>query len=62
MEEYVCSQCGKPAYYDGRCGDGPILMCNCAKKGPYYYDGRCGDGPVSLSDAKPVKVGGWPDR
>lgn len=24
---YVCNKCGKAAYYDGRCGDGPILMC-----------------------------------
>lgn len=27
MTTYVCSACGKEAYYDGRCGDGPILMC-----------------------------------
>ena len=25
--DYVCSKCGKDAYYDGRCGDGAILMC-----------------------------------
>lgn len=29
MDNYVCSVCGKSAYYDGRCGDGPILMCGC---------------------------------
>jgi Protein of unknown function (DUF2934) len=26
---YVCSRCGSGAYFDGRCGDGPILMCGC---------------------------------
>ena len=34
---YVCSQCGASCYYDGRCGDGPILTCGCDKRGP---DGR----------------------
>jgi hypothetical protein len=28
---YVCECCGQPAYFDGRCGDGPILMCNCPR-------------------------------
>lgn len=26
---WKCSRCGMAAYYDGRCGDGPILMCTC---------------------------------
>lgn len=31
MSNYVCDVCGKDAYYDGRCGDGVILMCKCRK-------------------------------
>jgi hypothetical protein len=27
MTNFVCSYCGAEAYYDGRCGDGPILVC-----------------------------------
>ena len=26
---WKCSKCNTSCYYDGRCGDGPILMCNC---------------------------------
>jgi hypothetical protein len=32
MSNYVCSYCGAAAYYDGRCGDGPVLMCGCDKR------------------------------
>jgi hypothetical protein len=28
---YVCYICGMRAYYDGRCGDGPITMCGCGR-------------------------------
>lgn len=65
---YSCSRCGKEAYYDGRCGDGPILMCNCDKyytdgdnsipadrNARIYYDGRCGDGKIVITDAHPQK-------
>lgn len=41
MSNYVCSVCGAGAYYDGRCGDGPVLMCNC-DKGRWIDDGRGG--------------------
>lgn len=41
MSNYVCSRCGAGAYYDGRCGDGPILMCGC-DKGQWINDGRGG--------------------
>ena len=48
MDDYVCSQCHKPCYYDGRCGDGQILMCDCAKLPPY--------------DAHPIRMGSpWED-
>jgi hypothetical protein len=29
VTSYVCSNCGCGCYYDGRMGDGPILMCCC---------------------------------
>ena len=29
--DWVCSRCGNGCYYDGRMGDGPILMCSCDK-------------------------------
>lgn len=40
MTNYVCSRCGSGAYYDGRCGDGPVLMCKCV--GTWVDDGRGG--------------------
>lgn len=42
MSNYVCSNCGEAAYYDGRCGDGPVLTCNCVKRGRWINDGRGG--------------------
>jgi hypothetical protein len=39
---YVCSVCGESAYYDGRCGDGPILTCECDQSGRWVEDGRGG--------------------
>lgn len=55
-DDYMCSRCGATAYYDGRCGDGPVLLCNCAK-GQWIDDGRGGyqDNPTG---AKAVKVSG----
>lgn len=53
-QQYECSECGAAAYYDGRCGDGPILVCGCDKRGPKMYDGRMGDGVITMSNAKPV--------
>lgn len=41
MSNYECSVCGAATYYDGRCGDGPILMCGC-DKGHWVDDGRGG--------------------
>lgn len=45
QSEWSCSHCGAAAYFDGRCGDGPVLLCNCDKgewvdegsRGGYYY-------------------------
>lgn len=41
MHNYVCSHCGVGAMYDGRCGDGPVLVCGC-DKGEWINDGRGG--------------------
>lgn len=53
MSNYVCSRCGAGAYYDGRCGDGPILMCGC-DKGRWIDDGRGGyhDNPTGAQAVK----------
>lgn len=60
---YVCSNCGAGCYYDGRCGDGPILYCECAneKNTTWVNDGR-GGYPIYKNDAKPVPKGDWDDR
>lgn len=26
---WICSKCRKAALFDRRCGDGPILLCDC---------------------------------
>lgn len=33
-----CSKCLKGCYYDGRCGDGAILMCECNAAEDRQYD------------------------
>jgi hypothetical protein len=53
MSNYVCSNCGASAYYDGRCGDGPVLTCPCTKRGHWVDDGR-GGYMVYPNDAHPV--------
>ena len=39
---YICSNCGAPAHFDGRCGDGPVLVCECRNLGKQVDDGRGG--------------------
>ena len=53
---YVCSHCGEPAYYDGRCSDGPVLMCNCVspRNTRWVDDGR-GGYTVNRYNAEPVE-------
>jgi hypothetical protein len=52
---YVCSACGAAAYYDGRCGDGPILMCGCDKRGGRWVNDSHGGGyHTNPSGARPV--------
>jgi len=56
---WACSECGEWAYYDGRCGDPPVLLCGCDQKGPVIEDSRSGS--ISqyypAATAQPIKVG-----
>jgi len=54
MSEWVCSVCGEAAYYDGRCGDGPVLVCGC-DKGEWVDEGNRGGYYINPTGAKPVK-------
>lgn len=56
MENYVCSNCGVPCYYDGRCGDGPILYCECVKRGIYVNEGSRGGYMIYPNNAHPVHI------
>lgn len=53
--KYVCSNCGKECYYDGRCGDGPVLFCDCTKNS-YWVNDRCGGYITYKNDAHPIPV------
>jgi len=37
--DYVCDKCGVGCYYDGRMGDGAILMCKCNAAEDAYWAG-----------------------
>jgi hypothetical protein len=54
---YVCSRCGAEAGYDGRCGDGPYLTCECVseKNSRWIDDGR-GGYSVSRGNPEPIHV------
>ena len=58
MEEWFCSVCGTRAYFDGRCGDGPILVCGCDQgklikdRIGEYYDNPTGAKPVQTKPRK----------
>lgn len=56
METYVCSNCGDVAGYDGRCGDGPYLVCECTKDPQWINDGR-GGYHVYKNDAHAIPAG-----
>lgn len=55
MAEWVCSVCGEPAYYDGRCGDGPVLVCGCDKGGEWIDEGSRGGYYTNPTGARPVR-------
>ncbi len=62
MSDYVCSNCGAAAYYDGRCGDGPVLTCGCDKRGRRRVDeGSRGSWYTNPSGAQPVEGENYDD-
>lgn len=54
---YVCSNCGKAAFYDGRCGDGAVLVCGCDKRGSEWINDGRGGYHTNPSNAHPVQAG-----
>ncbi len=61
MNDYVCSRCGAKAFYDGRCGDGPVLMCGCDRKGSVYVQDGRGGYWTNPTQAQPVKEDDYSD-
>lgn len=59
MSQYKCNLCGAGAYYDGRCGDGPILMCGCDKQKKWHVDPQTGKAVIVDSPAQAVKDEEW---
>ena len=55
MSNYVCSECGAAAYYDGRCGDGPILTCGCNKRKRRWVDDGRGGYYTNPPKAEPIE-------
>lgn len=55
MAGYTCSICGAGAYYDGRCGDGPVLTCGCDRIGSQYVKDRMDGYYTNPTGAKPVR-------
>lgn len=57
MSNYVCSICGAEAYFDGRCGDGPVLICGCDKRRSRWVDeGSRGGYWTNPSGACPIEA------
>lgn len=56
FNNYVCSNCGERCYYDGRCGDGPVLYCKCAAPENSYWvsEGSRGGYTEHLNGAHPI--------
>lgn len=61
MNDYVCNRCGAKAFYDGRCGDGPILTCGCDKRGSVYVKDRGGGYWTNPTNAQPVQQDEYSD-
>ena len=60
-KHHVCSKCGTPCFFDGRCNDDPVLQCKCAKEG-YWVQDRCGGYWQSDSNAHPIPVGEYENK
>lgn len=56
---YVCSRCGAEAYHDGRCDDGPVLVCGCDR--PRQMNDRFDKVSIPTTDARPIPAddGDW---
>jgi hypothetical protein len=54
MKTYYCSVCGAKAFYDGRCGDGPVLVCGCDRKRSRWVNDRGGGYWTNPTGARPV--------
>jgi hypothetical protein len=54
---YCCSVCGAAAFHDGRCGDGPVLVCGC-DSGPWVND-RLGGYQSNPTGAQAIKDDGY---
>jgi len=61
IEPYVCSECGEPCYFDGRCGDGPVLYCKCGREG-YNVPDRIGFYFQPYNNAKPIPLSEYNKR
>lgn len=59
MTSFICNKCGSAAYFDGRMGDGPVLMCGCDESGQFVDDGK---GGYYINDAKPVEGKSKPSK
>jgi hypothetical protein len=57
QSNHVCSNCGSRCGYDGRCGDGPYLVCKCgsAENSVWINDGR-GGYTEYLNGAHPISM------
>lgn len=57
MSNYVCSNCGQAAGYDGRCGDGAYLVCGCDRENREWVNDGRGGYYTNPSNAHPVATG-----
>lgn len=63
MRDFVCSACGSAAYFDGRCGDGPVLTCGCDRRGSRFVDDGRGGYLTNPTNAHPAKAeSAWNDK
>lgn len=58
METHFCSNCGSVCGYDGRCGDGPYLVCSCASQENSYWvsEGSRGGYTAYVNGAHPIRA------
>ncbi len=55
LNNYVCSNCGSRCGYDGRCGDGPYLVCKCGSpENSFWVNDGQGGYAIYLNNATPI--------